>query len=185
MVLSCQICLADRHKNRRSFVTAKLENMESSASGCCFVSDSCHFNSSSVVKTFGWSMWSNSSLGSVLLLTGGWSERAVAGKLRRRGRRKTWQVGAACGNGGAPFQSEQDVLGFLLMCTCCSCLCTGWGRRCLAVLGSYGVVKAQWGVISSKMLHYWQDVRGENVIHVSRARELSKQWFCIFSAYFG
>lgn len=48
----------------------------------------------------------------MLLLTGGWSERAVAGKLRGRGRRKTWQVEAACGNGGAPFQSEQDVLGF-------------------------------------------------------------------------
>lgn len=99
MVLNCQICLAHTHthKDRRSFVVAKLYNMESCASGC-FVSDSCHFNSSSVVKTFGWSMWSNSSLGSVLLLTGGWSERAVAGKLRGRGRSETWQVEAACGN---------------------------------------------------------------------------------------
>lgn len=53
LVLNCQICLTHIHKDRRSFVAAKLWNMESSASGCCFVSDSCHFNSSSVVKTFG------------------------------------------------------------------------------------------------------------------------------------
>lgn len=53
MALNCQICLAHIHKDRRSFVVAKLWNMESSASGCCCISDSCHFNSSSVVKTFG------------------------------------------------------------------------------------------------------------------------------------
>lgn len=34
----------------------------------------------------------------MLLLTGGWNERAVAGKLRGGGRSKTWQVEAACGN---------------------------------------------------------------------------------------
>lgn len=52
MALNSQICLAHTHKDRRSFVAAKLWNMESCASGC-FISESCHFNSSSVVKTFG------------------------------------------------------------------------------------------------------------------------------------
>lgn len=85
-------------------MVSKLNSMQPYARGCCFIevivgtSIAPLFSRLLVEASEAVPCWVE-----CCLLTGGLSEHAVAGKLRKRGRSKTWQVEAACGNGGAHF----------------------------------------------------------------------------------
>lgn len=82
-------------------MVSKLYNMQSYARGCYFIKV---IVAPSIALLFSRLLVEASEIipcwAQCCLLTGGLSEHAVAGKLRVRGRSKTWQVEAACGNGG-------------------------------------------------------------------------------------